>query len=137
MALVESANDMEHIGDRIATSMVTSAQKRLDEDVNVSPETARILSEFHLVVVNALDDAIGSLIKQDSGLAKEVRKRKKAVNALTRNIAEHEFGRLTADAPNRLNTYTREMEVVEILKGVFTISRRIASKQFSKQSEKE
>jgi hypothetical protein len=37
--------------------------------------------------------------------------------------------RLTADEPNRLNTYAREMEVMEILDGVFTIARRIARTQ--------
>jgi hypothetical protein len=36
---------------------------------------------------------------------------------------------LTADEPNRLKTYAREVEVVEILDGVFTIVRRIARSQ--------
>ena len=50
-------------------------------------------------------------------------------NQLLRNFAEHGFERLTADAPNRLKTYAREMEVMEILKGVFTIARRISRDQ--------
>jgi len=129
MQLVAIANDLEHIGDRIATSMVTSARKRIDEDVTVSPETAEILGEFHEVVSSTLDDALKAVAKQKPKLARKVRRRKKDFSELTRSIAEHGFGRLTADEPNRLNTYAREMEVVEILEGVFIIARRIARTQ--------
>lgn len=136
MGLVETANDLEHIGDRIATSMVTSARKRLDEEVSVSAETASVLIDFHGVVAETLEDAVESLVSEDSNLAKDVRSRKKDFTELTRDIAQHELGRLTADAPNRLNTYTREMEVVEILKGVFAISRRIARHQLKSEKIK-
>jgi len=135
MQLVAIANDLEHIGDRIATSMVTSAQKRIDEDVTVSPETAEILGEFHEVVSSTLDDALKAVSKQKPKLAKQVRRRKKDFSELSRSIAEHGFGRLTADAPNRLNTYAREMEVVEILEGVFIIARRIARTQLTAARE--
>jgi phosphate:Na+ symporter len=129
MNLVEIANDLEHIGDRIATGMVTSAHKRIDEDVNVSPETAEVLIEYHAVVSETLEDALKSVTKQKTKLARRVRGRKKDFSQLSRSIAEHGFDRLTADAPNRLKTYAREMEVVELLEGVFTIARRIARTQ--------
>lgn len=129
MQLAEIANDLEHIGDRIATSMVTSAQKRIDEDVSVSPQTAEMLQEYHAYVVTALNDALLAVTREDAELAKEVGQRKKGFSALSRRFVEHGFGRLTADAPNRLRTYAREMEVMEILDGVFTIVRRIARSQ--------
>ena len=134
MQLAETANDLEHIGDRIATGMVTSAQKRIKEDVNVSPETAEVLIEYHAVVCSTLDDALKSVRKQKTKLAKQVRGRKRDFSELSRNISEHGFGRPTADAPNRLKTYAREMEVMEILKGVFTIAQRIARKQYKLSS---
>ena len=129
MQLAETANDLEHIGDRIATSMVTSAQKRIDEDVNVSPQTAQILTEYHAFVVAALNDALQAVTKEDAELAKEVSRRKKSFTAMSRKFVEYGFERLTADEPNRLKTYAREVEVREILDGVFTIVRRIARSQ--------
>ena len=45
---------------------------------------------------------------------------------MSRSIAAHGLNRLIADEPNRLKTYAREMEVMEILKEVFTIARGIA-----------
>jgi len=129
MQLAEIANDLEHIGDRIATSMVTSAQKRIEEDVNVSPQTAEMLTEYHAFVVKALSDTLQAITKEDAELAKDVTRRKKSFSALSRKFVEHGFGRLTADEPNRLRTYAREVEVMEILDGVFTIVRRIARSQ--------
>jgi len=129
MQLAEVANDLEHIGDRIATSMVTSAQKRIDEDVSVSPQTAKMLGEYHAFVVDALNDALRAITKEDAQLGREVSQRKKSFHELSRRLVAHGLGRLTADEPNRPRTYAREMEVMEILDGVFTIVRRIARSQ--------
>jgi len=126
MQLVEIANGLEQIGDRIATAMVTSAGKRIDEEVSVSLQTAEVLTEYHAEVVNALDDALKSFKSRDTDLGKQVRRRKKDFSEMSRSIAAHGLNRLTADEPNRLKTYAREMEVVEILTEVFTIARRIA-----------
>ena len=58
--------------------------------------------------------------------SRQVRQRRKEVAHLAREVATHGIDRLTADEPNRLRTYTREMEVVEILDSVFSTVRRIA-----------
>lgn len=126
MQFVQMANDLEHIGDAIATGMVTSARKRIDEDVSVSARTADVLTQFHTVVSKTLDDALTAFTNKDPELAKQVRRRKKDISELSRTIAQHGLGRLTAAEPNRLNTYAREMEVIEILSDVFSLARRIA-----------
>ncbi len=129
MQLAESANVLEQIGDRIATVMVTSARKRMDEDVHVSPQTAEVLNRYHAEVLKTLEIALKAVTTQDSRLAKEVRVRKKDFSQMTREVAAHELSRLTADAPNRSKTYAREMEIMEILEGVFILARRIAKTQ--------
>lgn len=129
MQLADISNSLEYIGDRIATGMVISAQKRIDEDVRVSERTAEILTDYHQMVSATLDDAMRAVVSQDSELANVVKKRKKDVKQMVRDISAHGMDRLTADEPNRLKTYAREMEVVEILDGVFTAARRIAQTQ--------
>lgn len=129
MQAADIANGLEQIGDRIATAMVTSAGKRIDEDVRVSPETAEFLAEYHAMVVETLDDALKAMAKQDPDLAKQARKRKKDFSQMSRELAAHGLDRLTADEPNRLRTYAREVEMMEILEGIFTIARRIARTQ--------
>lgn len=129
MQLAELANGLEYIGDRIATGLVTSANKRIDEEVSVSPQTAEVLNNYHALVSSTLDDALKAVVTQDSELANEVKRRKKDVSRMAREITAHGLERLTADEPNRLNTYAREMEVIEILDGVFTVARRMAQTQ--------
>jgi len=129
MQLAEMANGLEYIGDRIATGMVTSANKRIDEEVQVSPQTAEVLNNYHALVSKTLDDALKAVVNQDSMLADQVRKRKKDLSRMAREITAHGLDRLTADEPNRLQTYAREMEVIEILDGVFTVARRMAQTQ--------
>jgi len=129
MQLAEITNGLEQIGDRVATAMVTSANKRIDEEVSVSPQTAKVLNDYHAMVVATLSDALKAVASQDSKLAKQVSRRKKDFSEMSRSIVAHGLDRLTADEPNRLKTYAREMEVMEILDGVFTVARRIARTQ--------
>ncbi len=129
MQLVETANDLEHVGDRIATGMVRSAMKRIEEEVKVSEQTALVLEDYHVRVSSALDDALKAVAKQKPKLARQVQQGKQEMTEQSRTIAEHALFRLTADEPNRLNTYVREMEFVEILDGIYKIVRRIARTQ--------
>jgi phosphate:Na+ symporter len=129
MEAADIANGLEQIGDRVATAMVTSAEKRIDEDVRVSPRTAEFLNEYHAIVVETLDDALKAVARQDPDLAKQARGRKKDFSAMSHELAAHGLDRLTADEPNRLRTYAREMEVMEILESIFSIARRIARTQ--------
>jgi phosphate:Na+ symporter len=129
MQLADISNSLEYIADRIATGMVTSAQKRIDEDVKVSEQTAEVLTGYHRMVSESLDEVMQAVVTQDTELANAVRKRKKDVKQMLREISAHGMDRLTADEPNRLRTYAREMEVVEILDGVFGVARRIAKTQ--------
>jgi len=126
MALVKITNDLESIGDQIATGLVISASKRIQEGVTVSEQTAEVLTEFHQLVSDSVEDTLTAFRDKDLTLARSVRRRKKSLAELSRSASLHGFGRLHADLPNRLATYAREMEVVEILSGVFSTARRIA-----------
>ncbi|MDH3667171.1 MAG: Na/Pi cotransporter family protein [Paracoccaceae bacterium] len=129
MTLIQIANDLEHIGDQIATNMITSAGKRIDEGVVVSEATANAITGFHQEVVKALEGALEAVAKEDQAIATQVRGMKKDVADLGREIAAHGIERLTADAPLRLETYAREMEMIEILDAIFKVARRIARSQ--------
>lgn len=126
LALFRIANDLEHIGDLVSVSLVTSARKRMDENVVISPATAAVIAELHSEVLEALGGALAALENQDSEAAEEVRARKAGFTRLIERIASHEVDRLRAAAPRRLHTYTREIELTETLDDMFKIVRRIA-----------
>jgi len=126
LGLAKIANDMEHLGDLVATGLVTSARKRMEEGVVISPATAVIIKKVHEQVVEALDGALWALDAQDTTAAASVRQMKASFTALVEDVATHQADRLRADAPNRLHTYTREIELTETLDDAFKIIRRIA-----------
>lgn len=131
MALMKIANDMEHIGDRIATGIVTSAKKRIDEGVVISKPTVNMLTDLQNLVLEALIEAVDALDGEDLGRARAVLGMKQNLDQRIEAIMAHEVQRLQTDEPNRLMTYAREIELVEILDYVFKTSSRIAQTQLS------
>ena len=124
--LIQIANGLERIGDRIAVDLVVSSVKRINENVIVSRQTANVLMKFHHEVVKSLDNALMAISNGDKKLAKNVRAMKGEVTRMNKEITRHEIQRLTADAPNRIATYAREVEIVDIFDNIFRIIRRIA-----------
>lgn len=133
--LIQVANGLERIGDRIATDLVISSIKRINEKVTVSDQTAIVLMQFHSEVTKALDRALTAVANGDKKLVKKVRSMKSGVTKMNKEITRYEIQRLTADAPNRIATYAREVEIVDILDNIFRIVRRIARFQTNQKEE--
>jgi phosphate:Na+ symporter len=129
VGLIKIANDLEHIGDQIARELVTSSLKRIDENVIISPPTARAIAGLHAKVVEALDQSLMALDQEDRARAEQVRAMKQDLGQMIDNIARHEIARLKADEPRRLMTYAREIELIETLDDIFKTIRRIARTQ--------
>ncbi len=129
MNLLQIANGLERIGDRIAIDLVISSVKRINENVTVSKQTAKVLMKFHYEVIKALDSALTAVSTGDKKLAENVRAMKDDVSQMNKDIIQHEIQRLTADAPNRIATYAREVEVIDIFDNIFRIIRRIVRLQ--------
>jgi len=126
VGLLSVANDIEQVADMVARDVVISSQKRLDDRVVVSVETRRVIARFHAEVAAAMRGAVEALATGDAARAAQVRDMKGAIRALGREIALHGIERLTAQAPRRVQTYAREVELVEILDDIFHLTRRIA-----------
>ncbi len=131
MGLIRIANDLEHIGDLVATGLVTSARKRIDEGVEISPATASVIAELHAEIVSAFDGILSALEDENADAAARVRKMKSGFAELVEAIAAHEIARLRADEPKRLQTYAREIELTETMDDIFKIVRRIARSEIA------
>lgn len=137
MQLVEVANDLEHIGDRVATDIVTSANKRLDERSPISKPAITAITSVHQQVAKALEDALSAFRTRDTARATSVRKMKREVSSMAHSIACERINHLAADPSNHLMSYVREVELLEILDGIFKIARRIARSQLAISTTKE
>ncbi len=137
MQLVAMSNDLEHVADRIATDLTTSTRKRLDEHAPIRPEAARRITDYHAGVVKALRQAVRAVMEEDAVLATEVREMKQAVTGLSRDIARERFRHVPDHVDGALLGYVREVELVEILDGIFKIARRIARGELEAEAEPE
>lgn len=126
MQLVEIANDLEHVADRVASDIVTSARKRLDERASIQPGSAEQITTFHAEVAKALAGALEAVKKHDRDLAEAIRGMKQEVSQIAREIERESFSHLPTQKGAGVLGYVREVELLEILDGVFKIARRIA-----------
>lgn len=129
MQIVGIANDLEHIGDRIAGDLTTSARKRLDEHAAIAPEAIDRITNYHAAVAQALREAIQAVTDEDTDLASSVRAMKHDVNAIADKLHRERFHSLPGLRPGSVTAYVREVEVLEILDGIFKVARRIARSQ--------
>ena len=124
--LMQAANQIEHMGDLIETNLVGLGQKLAEDGVAVSPVTAEIIRDYHQKVGDALRESTDAFRESDAKLARRVRRMKPEMTEMARHSVRHALDRLVADEPNRLQAYTREMELIENLTRIFRHSRRLA-----------
>lgn len=123
---MQAANQIEHMGDLIETNLVGLGQKLAEDGVAVSSSTADIIRDYHGKVGDALRESTEAFRMNDAKLARRVRRMKPEMSEMARNSVCHALDLLVADDSNRLQAYTREMELIENLTRIFRHTRRLA-----------
>lgn len=126
LQVMEATNSLENIGDIIETNLVHLGGERIAEQVVVSDATREVIVGFHEAVSKALDAAIQAVTQSNVEAAQQVVAMKSEINRLANAAALHQAQRLVAEEPNRLPTYTVEMDVLQSLKRVFYFAKRMA-----------
>ena len=126
LRLIQAANQIEHMGDLIETNLVGLGQKLAEDGVTVSSQTADIIRDYHAKVGDALRGSTDAFREDDVKLARRVRKMKPEMAEMAMGSVRHALERLVADEPNRMQAYTREMELIENLSRIYRHSRRLA-----------
>lgn len=126
LQLMEATNNLEAIGDIIETNLVQLGIARIENDIQVSPETAALFEDFHAEVKNAYELAMLAVTQKNEDAARRVGAMKSRINSMARKADLHEADRLIADEPNRLATYAFEIDLLTHLKRVYYFTRRTA-----------
>ena len=130
MKLLQVANLLEQIGDVIETNLVKIGRQRIEEEVVVSKATQAFIKRYHQEVVRAFQAALKAISEEDNDAALMVKDMKLEMTKLAEETARHQVGRLVASAPNRLQTFNREMEIIENLSRIYRLCRKIARMQW-------
>jgi phosphate:Na+ symporter len=126
LGLMEAVGDVENIGDTIETNMVSLGRNRLNSDILISPQTQEVLKGFHQIVQRAYLSAVQAVSQNNADVAQRVILMTDEVGRLTDVAASKQAMRLASDEPNRVQAYTIEVDVIEKLKRIFYLSRRMA-----------
>ena len=124
--LMETANNLEHIGDLIETDLSTLAEKRLALGVQFSADTRKQLANLHAQIVETLRLAIYAAVEEVELAARQVDDRKPLINGDADALMVRIRQRLNANAPHRLETYKIETDIVERMKRVYYFTKHIS-----------
>ena len=122
-----TANYLQNISNMVKANLVSLGRDRLSQDVQVSKETAKQLTQLQEQVSLGIDQSVNSLLEKDDSQAKAVYARLPELKQQTDEIETRIALRLTADEPNRVATYRLETEIIENLKNMYFVAMRIAN----------
>jgi phosphate:Na+ symporter len=126
LRMMDAVNDLENIGDVIETNLVELGLNRINKNVLVSAATQAVLNEFHVIVMQALADAIMAVAENSQEVAEVVTGKKKEIAKIAASAALYESKRLVASEPNRIEAYTIEIGLIEKLQRIYYFSKRMA-----------
>ncbi len=126
MRTLSIANDLEAIGDIVESTLAQVGYRRLQDGVVPSGPTTAAVSRFHRAVTERLRQVVDAIDSDDLALAREVVEAKPDIEEQHLRVGRHLMGRLRTDAPNRIRSYEREVEVVSHLQRIAGLTRHIA-----------
>lgn len=134
--LVSMIDQLESAADLVIDNMVALSYKSINEKVSVSPVMRKTLDSVQERVNQSMLDCVNAIRRNDDDLAKKVLLSKREINSLLNAVLAHQAERLSDTSPDRLTVFRYEMEWVESLKRIYTLSKRIAKLQLRKQRVK-
>ncbi len=126
LLLMEAVNDLENIGDVIETGMVVSGHDRIEKGIHISLATRKVMTEFHDAVSKAVASAVQAVSQNNIRAAQAVTTMKQDIAAIMDSSAAHLADRLVVDEPNRVPTYSVEVDILEKLKRIYYFAKRMA-----------
>ena len=126
MKLMNSANDLEHIGDVIETNMIELGERRIDSGVSISDETCKVINVLHVVISDALKASVRAVVEEEKEYALRVTQMKEDVNRLLVQADLHQAQRLACEDSGKFDAYSLEIEIIEKLKRIYYHAKRMA-----------
>ena len=120
------ANYLEGVGDLVQTNLADSVEDLAEVSDVPSSGTKELLWSLHVKVAWAVAQAVRAFVYDDKSLAAAVIDAKVTVNGLVDELEHHLAVRLVADEPHRIEAFRRESEIVQNLKRVYYLAKRVA-----------
>jgi len=126
LSLMSTSDYLESIGDVVEDGLAEVGHKMQSEGVRPSEATGELLAGLYEVVAKAVAMAVEAVKSNDQKAAQEVLALKGEVNRNIAEITRRQAERLALDEPQRPTIFRLEMAIVDNLKRIYTLSKRIA-----------
>jgi phosphate:Na+ symporter len=117
---------LEGVGDTIETGLVEAGLKLIDRNITPSDTATALLREMYQPVERSLAAAIRAVRDADPTAAQEVLALRPEVDSRMERFIQHQAVRLGAGDPHRPTIFQVEMQVMDGLKQIYTLAKRIA-----------
>ena len=124
--LMSNTEDIEAVGDVIETDLVTLGNRLIEQNITPSETTRQIMAELYGATVAAFGQSLAAVRNNDQRAAQDVVARKDEINQMVERALEHQARRLVAEEADRLTHHRVEMEIIDKMKRIYTLSKRIA-----------
>jgi phosphate:Na+ symporter len=128
------AGYIENVGDVVSESVAAAADKRLKQGVSVSESAHELLLALHAAVLVAYEQAGAAIASGESAAASAAAGSKKEVARLAEDTRAHLVEQLESYRGARMSVYQLESDLVEDLKRINTLTRRIGRAVLADQS---
>ena len=119
-------NYIENVGDIIEVNFVQDAKKRLQQRLSISQEISEQLAAFHRIVSDAFRMAVQAIYQNNADKRSKVTGSKQAINQQYDDLRQTFSQLALADQALSLESFRFLMHILESLKRIHTLSRRIA-----------
>ncbi|MCP5537820.1 MAG: Na/Pi cotransporter family protein [Akkermansiaceae bacterium] len=120
------ANYLENVADMVETNLVEAGHDRLEANLVISQSTREVLTHFHEEVRLQMTRAMNAIVTNDHVAAADVIGAMPRINELASKAEEHLSHRLVANEPHRMIAFHLESELIEHLKRMYYVAKRIA-----------
>jgi len=124
--LMNATDYLEHAGDVMETDLASIAGTKLSRGLETSATMDEMLSGMFETVAQAFDSAVQAVRDEDVRAAERTIGLKAEMNRRMQAALAHQASRLAAGDPNRLEIFRMEMDLLDALKRIHTLSKRMA-----------
>ena len=125
-ALMSATINIESLADVIETELSVICKKYIDYDLHESEVTSALIVEFGKTVSEAFDKLLQAIKNNDEAAAAEVLSVKEQIRHAVDAILKNQAGRIGIQTSKHLLLIRLELELVDQLRRIYTLTKRIA-----------
>jgi phosphate:Na+ symporter len=124
--LVVATGEIEGLGAAISRDLAPLAQALVEAEITPSKEAAELLDRLLQAIVDAAQSALHAVVEWDQQAAQTVLARRGSILTLSADLQKQQALRLAQDDPNRLAKHRVQVEILDQLRRVYSVSEHMA-----------